>query len=130
MSRKHLLSTTKYSEKAEQKMAKKSPAKIKMLAAEAKRNAAAQREMKKASNEIVHESSTSELDRYESLDGAWRQIGIAAPARRALVDEGLFELSDLRKMSLAALKDLHGMGPNAVRILIAEMKKQDLAFRK
>ena len=101
-----------------------------MLAAEAKRNAAAQREMKKASNEMVHESSTSELDRYESLDGAWRQIGIAAPARRALVDEGLFELSDLRKMSLAALKDLHGMGPNAVRILIAEMKKQDLAFRK
>ena len=101
-----------------------------MLAAEAKRNAAAQREMKKTSNEMVHESSTSELDRYESLDGVWRQIGIAAPARRALVDEGLFELSDLRKMSLAALKDLHGMGPNAVRILIAEMKKEDLAFRK
>jgi hypothetical protein len=33
-------------------------------------------------------------------------------------------------VSLAALKDLHGMGPNAVRILIAEMKKVDLAFRK
>ncbi|MSY62291.1 MAG: RNA polymerase [Actinobacteria bacterium] len=57
-------------------------------------------------------------------------MGLAAPARRALIDEGLFELSDLRKMSLAALKDLHGMGPNAVRILITEMKKIDLAFRK
>jgi hypothetical protein len=111
-------------------MAKKSPAKIKKLAAEAKRNAASNRELKKASTEITSTSSTVELDRYESLDGVWRQIGLGAPARRALVDEGLFELSDLRKMSLAAIKDLHGMGPNAVRILIAEMKKVDLAFRK
>jgi hypothetical protein len=111
-------------------MAKKSPAKIKKLAAEAKRNAAANRELKKASTVEVSTSSTVELDRYESLDGVWRQIGLGAPARRALVDEGLFELSDLRKISLAAIKDLHGMGPNAVRILIAEMKKVDLAFRK
>ena len=57
-------------------------------------------------------------------------MGLGAPARHALVDEGLFELSDLRKMSLAALKELHGMGPNAVRILVAEMKRADLTFRK
>jgi len=86
--------------------------------------------LKKASTEIASTSNTVELDRYESLDATWRQIGLAAPARRALIDESLFELSDLRKMSLAALKDLHGMGPNAVRILITEMKKVDLAFRK
>jgi hypothetical protein len=111
-------------------MAKKSPAKIKKLAAEAKRNAATKRELKRAPTKEVSASNSVELDRYESLDAAWRQIGLGAPARRALVDEGLFELSDLRKMSLAALKELHGMGPNAVRILIAEMKKVDLAFRK
>ena len=111
-------------------MAKKSPAKIKKLAAEAKRNAASNRELKKASTEITSTSSTVELDRYESLDGVWRQIGLGAPARRALVDEGLFELSDLRKMSLAAIKDLHAMGTKQGRILIEEMKKVDLAFRK
>ena len=111
-------------------MAKKSPAKVKKLAAEAKRIAAANRELKRASNQIASSTNSSDLERYESLDASWREIGLGAPARRALVDEGLFELSDLRKMSLAALKELHGMGPNAVRILVAEMKRADLTFRK
>ena len=111
-------------------MAKKSPAKIKKLAAEAKRIAAANREEKRAANSTPHGNDSSDLERYESVDGAWREIGLSAPARRALIDEGLFELSDLRKMSLAALKELHGMGPNAVRILVAEMKRADLTFRK
>ena len=111
-------------------MAKKSAAKIKMEAAEVKRAAAARREEKKQQSETVVTNGTEDLDRYESLDGAWREIGLAAPARRALVDDGLFELADLRKVSLAAVKDLHGMGPNAVRVLVSEMKKADLAFRK
>ena len=111
-------------------MAKKSPAKVKKLAAEAKRIAVANRELKRASNPIASSTNSSDLERYESLDASWREIGLGAPARRALVDEGLFELSDLRKMSLAALKELHGMGPNAVRILVAEMKRADLTFRK
>ena len=111
-------------------MAKKSAAKIKMEAAEIKRAAAARREEKKKQSEINASNETTELDRYQSLDGAWREIGLAAPARHALVDDGLFELSDLRKISLAAVKELHGMGPNAIRILVAEMKKADLSFRK
>ena len=111
-------------------MAKKSPAKVKKLAAEAKRIAAANRELKKASHQTINRNGSSDLDRYEALDGAWREIGLAAPARRALIDDGLFELSDLRKTSLAALKELHGMGPNAVRILVTEMKRADLTFRK
>jgi hypothetical protein len=110
-------------------MAKKSAAKIKMEAAEIKR-AAARREEKKKQSEIVSTSQATELDRYQSLDGAWREIGLAAPARRALVDDGLLELADLRKVSLAAVKELHGMGPNAIRILTSEMKKADLSFRK
>ena len=111
-------------------MAKKSAAKIKMEAAEVKRAAAARREEKKEQSQSVVTNGTEDLDRYESLDGTWREIGLAAPARRALIDDGLFELADLRKVSLAAVKELHGMGPNAVRVLVAEMKKADLAFRK
>jgi len=42
----------------------------------------------------------------------------------------LIELADLRKVSLAAVKELPGMSPNAIRVLVAEMKKADLAFRK
>jgi len=111
-------------------MAKKSAARIKMEAAEIKRAAAARREEKKKQSEISATNETTELDRYQSLDAAWREIGLAAPARRALVNDGLFELADLRKVSLAAVKELHGMGPNAIRILTAEMKKADLSFRK
>ena len=111
-------------------MAKKSAAKIKMEAAEVKRAAAARREEKKKQSLNPTTNGTGDIDRYEALDVAWREIGLAAPARRALVDDGLFELADLRKVSLAAIKELHGMGPNAVRILVAEMKKADLAFRK
>ena len=111
-------------------MAKKSAAKIKMEAAEIKRAAAARREEKKQETQSLVTNGNAEFDHYESLDGAWRELGLAAPARRALIDDGLFELADLRKVSLAALKELNGMGPNAVRVLVNEMKKADLAFRK
>jgi hypothetical protein len=111
-------------------MAKKSAAKIKMEAAEIKRAAAARREEKKTQTQSNVTNGTADLDRYESLDAAWREIGLAAPARRALIDDGLFELADLRKVSLAAVKELDGMGHNTVRVLVTEMKKADLAFRK
>jgi hypothetical protein len=116
-------------------MAKKSPAKIKKEAAEIKRAAAARREEKKlqrlnSQSSIDHTNSEVDLEYYASVDQVWRELGLAAPARRALIDDGLFKLSDLRKTSLAAVKELHGMGPNAIRILTAEMKKADLSFRK
>ena len=116
-------------------MAKKSPAKIKKEAAEIKRAAAARREEKKSQrfntqSQIEASISDVDLDYYESVDQVWRELGLAAPARRALIDDGLFKLSDLRKTSLAAVKELHGMGPNAIRILTTEMKKADIAFRK
>ncbi len=111
-------------------MAKQSPAKIKKLAAEAKRAGAANRAEKKASKESSVSNNSDLLDAYEGVDHHWREIGLAAPARRALIDDGLFQLSDLRKVSLAAIKELHGMGPNAIRLLVAEMKKADLSFRK
>ena len=116
-------------------MAKKSPAKIKKEAAEIKRAAAARREEKKSQRLNSHSqtdtsNSDIDLDYYASVDQAWVELGLAAPARRALIDDGLFQLSDLRKTSLAAVKELHGMGPNAIRILTTAMKKADLSFRK
>jgi DNA-directed RNA polymerase alpha subunit len=111
-------------------MSKKSPAKVKMLAAEAKRNALALREERKKLTEITASANTDEIERYASLDNNWRELGLASLARRALIDDGLYEISDLRKVSLAALKDLDGMGANEVRILVNEMKKADLSFRR
>lgn len=110
-------------------MAKQSPARTKMLASQAKKAAAERRaeKVKKESETILVELNT---DKYSELDGNWVAIGLAAPARRALIEDGLFTVSDLRKTSLAALKELHGMGPNAIRVLVAEMKKADLSFRK
>jgi hypothetical protein len=111
-------------------MAKQSPAKIKKLAAEAKRAGAANRAEKKAKKVSAQTNSDEVLDAYAGVDGPWREIGLTPPARRALIDDGLFQLSDLRKTSLAGLKELDGMGPNAIRVLVAEMKKADLSFRK
>ncbi len=109
-------------------MAKPSRAKVKKLQSEAMR-AAAERRAEKAASKIAQIHGGEDLDPYADVDGVWREIGLAAPARRALIDDGLYKVSDLRKVSLAALKELHGMGPNAIRILVAEMKKQDISFR-
>jgi hypothetical protein len=114
----------------DQRLAKQSPAKIKKLAAEAKRAGAAARAAKQSAKDSPFSNSDVVIDAYEAVDGAWREIGLAAPARHALVDDGLFQLSDLRKTSLAAIKELDGIEPNTIRVLVAEMKKADLSFRK
>ena len=46
-----------------------------------------------------------DLSKYEALDGEWRKVGLAAPARRALVDAKLYKVSDLRKVSLSELTE-------------------------
>ena len=100
-----------------------------MTQAKIAREAAARRAAKaNASNYSVTDSEV-DLDAYAAVDAVWVELGLAAPARRALIDEGLYKVSDLRKYSLDAIKDLHGMGPNAIRILITAMKKSDINFR-
>ena len=66
---------------------------------------------------------------YELFDGEWRKIGLAAPARRALVDAKLYKVSDLRKISLAELSELHGMGKSAIARLSAIMEAKKIRFR-
>jgi hypothetical protein len=83
---------------------------------------------KNKSNDSV-DISQADLDRYESLDREWREYKLAAPARRALVDAKLYKVSDLRKISLADLEGLHGMGKSAVARLKVLMNAKKIKFR-
>ena len=71
-----------------------------------------------------------DLSHYDKLDSHWREIGLAAPARRGLVDNKLTQLSQLRKWSEEDIKKIHAMGPNAFKILKKEMKKKGFSFKK
>ena len=42
---------------------------------------------------------------------------IGAPATRALRDAGVRDVDDLRRVGLAHLATLHGVGPRALRLL-------------
>lgn len=66
---------------------------------------------------------------YEALDLEWRKIGLAAPARRALVDAKLYKVSDLRRMTLQELTSLHGMGKSAVARIKVIMEAKKISFR-
>ena len=81
----------------------------------------------KKSNQVL-DISQAELDRYESLDREWREYGISAPARRALVDAKLYKVSDLRKISESNLEGLHGMGKSAVARLKVLMTAKKIKF--
>jgi hypothetical protein len=65
---------------------------------------------------------------YDAFDAEWRKAGLSGPARRALVDAKLYKVSDLRKISLAKLTSLHGMGKSAVARLKVLMKAKRLTF--
>lgn len=56
--------------------------------------------------------------------------GLAAPARRALEGANLTTLAKLAKQTEAQVRELHGMGPNALSKLRAALRKRGLGFRK
>ena len=66
---------------------------------------------------------------YEDFDEEWRKVGLAAPARRALVDAKLYKVSDLRKISLDDLAAFHGMGKSAIARLKQLMEAKGIRFR-
>lgn len=68
-------------------------------------------------------------EEYAQLDGEWRKIGLSAPARRALVDAKLYRVSDLRKISLSQLTELHGLGKSAIARLQTIMEAKGIRFR-
>lgn len=66
---------------------------------------------------------------YEKFDEEWRKIGLAAPARRALVDAKLYKVSDLRKIRLIDLESMHGMGKSAIARIKVIMNAKKIKFR-
>lgn len=69
------------------------------------------------------------MSKHEDDDKEWRAIGLAAPARRALVDAKLYKVSDLRKISLKDLENLHGMGKSAIARIKVVMHGKKITFR-
>jgi predicted Fe-Mo cluster-binding NifX family protein len=54
---------------------------------------------------------------------------LSAPARRALGGAGYVRLEQLAELKEADVMKLHGMGPNAMNVLRAALKKRGLSFR-
>ena len=71
-----------------------------------------------------------DLEKYNKLDKVWRELGLAAPARRALVDKKIIRITDLKKVRLKELSALHGIGPSAIKILKKSLKEAKLDFKK
>lgn len=55
---------------------------------------------------------------------------LASPAQRALANAGIQNLKQLAKFSEAEIKQLHGIGPNALVQLRAAIKAKGLTFAK
>ncbi len=70
-----------------------------------------------------------DLAAYAEKDAEWRGLGLAAPARRALVDAGLTTLSQLKKKQRDSIAILHGMGPNALQKLDLAMAEAGWHFK-
>ena len=70
-----------------------------------------------------------DMSKYEDFDAEWRKIGLSAPARRALVEAKLYKVSDLRKITLEELTELHGMGKSAIARIRVIMNAKKIQFR-
>ena len=54
---------------------------------------------------------------------------LAAPAKRALVAKGIESLHELCPYTRREVASWHGIGPNALFVLEAELLKHNLAFK-
>ena len=75
-------------------------------------------------------SGKVDLSEYEKLDRNWRELGLAAPARRGLVDAKILKLADLKKITESDFLKIHAIGPSAKNIVKSEMKKKKISFAK
>lgn len=76
--------------------------------------------------EIVNRSAAPAT----ASDAEWKALGLAAPARRALINAKILKLSQLAKHREADVAALHGMGPNALKTIKAAMKTSKITFKK
>jgi hypothetical protein len=84
--------------------------------------------MAKLGKKIPTKPNPQDPASYDAFDGEWRKVGLSGPARRALVDAKLYKVSDLRKISLAELSSLQGMGKSAVARVKVLMNAKRLTF--
>ena len=70
-----------------------------------------------------------DLSKYEKLDTYWRDLGVAAPARRGLVDNKILKLTDLKKVTKEDFMNIHAMGPAAAKLITHEMRKKGIKFK-
>jgi hypothetical protein len=54
--------------------------------------------------------------------------GLASPARRALAAAGCWRLDQVAEHTEAELLQLHGMGPNAMKVLRNALAMRELSF--
>ncbi|MNV23394.1 hypothetical protein D3C71_1144060 [compost metagenome] len=54
--------------------------------------------------------------------------GLAKPAIKALTNAGLLNLEQVTRMSENEIKQLHGIGPNAIKLIRAALEKKGLSF--
>ena len=72
-----------------------------------------------------NERTPSVLDQLQSDLPA----GLAAPARRALIRAGCWRLEHVAQLSEAQVKQMHGIGPNALQQLQQALETRGLRFR-
>jgi hypothetical protein len=65
-------------------------------------------------------------DPTKELESNWPKL--AAPAHRALSGAGFTRLEQLTQVSESSIKDLHGIGPNALEQLRHALAARGLSF--
>ena len=71
-----------------------------------------------------------DVSKYSKLDRYWKSLGIAAPARRGLVENKLYKLSDLKKISRVQFLKIHAIGPSATKVIEREMRSHKIGFKR
>lgn len=56
-------------------------------------------------------------EEIRKIDPKIQELRIARPALRALVNDSIYTVEQLRKRSVDELRGLHGMGPSAIKKL-------------
>lgn len=67
----------------------------------------------------MSENDNADYKQYDLHDEVWKGYGIAAPARRALINAGIFNEKHLRMHTIEELAALHGIGKKALEQLEA-----------
>ena len=70
-----------------------------------------------------------DLSIYQKRDKYWRDLGLAAPACRGLIDKNLLNLKHLSRIREIEFQGIHGIGPKARKLITAEMKRRKISFK-